>query len=121
MGRQRKRLDLARFDDRSERLDVFCVPIMQEIATIPQDAASVHGHVPGNLLYPRLVRVNGDPSDIHPAALKMDEKQQVVGHQPAQRQHLRREKVGPRNSARWIRMKVGHVVVRLRSGAGGSA
>ena len=44
----------------------------------------------------RFVRVNGDSGDIHPAALKMDEKQHVVGHQPAQRQHLRREKIGPR-------------------------
>src|SRR6202522_35159 len=44
---------------------------MQEIATIPQDAASLHGHVPGDLLHPRLVRANGDPGDVHPAALKM--------------------------------------------------
>ena len=90
---------------------------MQEIATIPQNAASVQGHVPGNLLYPRLVRVNGDSGDIHPAALQMDEKQHVIGHQPAQRQHLRCEKVDPANSARGVRMKAGQVVVRLRSGA----
>ena len=28
---------------------------MQEIATVAQGAASLHGHVPGNLFYPRLV------------------------------------------------------------------
>jgi hypothetical protein len=39
--------------------------------------------------------VNGDPGDDHSTALKMDEKQHVVGRQPAQRQHLGREKVGP--------------------------
>src|SRR5215471_17545428 len=41
-------------------------------------------------------RLNGDSGDVHPAALKMDEKQHVVGRRPAQRQHFRREKVGPR-------------------------
>ena len=61
---------------------------MQEIATIPQDAVSLHGWVPGDLLHPRLVRMNGDPGDVHPAAIEMDEKQRVIGHQPAQRQHL---------------------------------
>jgi hypothetical protein len=34
--------------------------------------------------YP-LVRVNRDAGDVHPAALEMDEEQDVVGHQPAQR------------------------------------
>jgi hypothetical protein len=32
--------------------------------------------------------MNGNAGDVHPAALEMDEKQHVVGHQPAQRQHL---------------------------------
>jgi hypothetical protein len=44
-------------------------------------------------LHPSLVRVNGDPGNDHPAALEMNEKQHVVGHQPAQRQHLRGEEV----------------------------
>jgi hypothetical protein len=39
--------------------------------------------------------MNRDPGDVHPAALEMDEKQHVVGHQPAQREHLRGEEVGP--------------------------
>ena len=39
--------------------------------------------------------MNGDPSDLYLAALEMDEEQHVVSHQPTQRQHLRREKVGP--------------------------
>jgi hypothetical protein len=69
---------------------------MQEIATIPQDAASLHYRVAGHLLHPWFVRVNGDPGDIRPGALKMDEKQHVVGHQPAQGQHLCGEEVGPR-------------------------
>ena len=49
----------------------------------------------GNLPHPRLVRVNGDAGDVDPAALQMDEKKHVVGHQPAQRQHLGGEEVSP--------------------------
>src|SRR5437667_11636859 len=97
---------------------------MQQIAAVPQYAASLHGHVPGHLLHPWLVGVNRDPGDVHPAALEMDEKQHVVGHQPAQREHLRGEVVKksvPTSSARWIRMKADQVVVRLRSGAGARA
>jgi len=41
-------------------------PIMQEIATIPQDAASLHGHVLGNLFYPRLVV--SDANDVQRAS-----------------------------------------------------
>src|SRR5215813_1743236 len=69
---------------------------MQQIATIPQEAVSLHSHIAGHLLHPRFVRVNGDPGDHYPAALEMDEEQHVVGHQPTQREHLRGEKVGPR-------------------------
>jgi hypothetical protein len=48
------------------------------------------------MLHPRLVRMNGNPCDVHLTALEMDEKQHVVGHQSAQREDLYREKVGPR-------------------------
>jgi len=58
--------------------------------------------------------------EIATIALQMDEKKHVLGHPPAQRQHLRREEVSP-SSAKWVRMKAGHVVIRSRSGAGGSA
>src|SRR5450759_4428135 len=57
---------------------------MQEIATVPKRAASLHGNIPGHLLHPSLVRVNGDPGDVHLAALEMDEKQHVIGHQSSQ-------------------------------------
>src|SRR5271155_1665204 len=69
---------------------------MQEITTVPQHAASLHRNVAGDLLHPQFARVNGDAGDVHPAALKVDEKQHVVGHRPAQRQHLRSKEVGPR-------------------------
>ena len=47
-------------------------------ATVSERATSLHGHVSGNLLHPPLVRVNGNAGDVHPAALKMDEKQHVT-------------------------------------------
>src|SRR5882757_1872254 len=40
--------------------------------------------------------MNGDPSDVYPAALEVDEAQHVVRYQPAQRQHLGGTEVGPR-------------------------
>jgi hypothetical protein len=39
--------------------------------------------------------MSGNAGDVYPAALEKAEKQHVVGHQPAQRQHLRGEEVGP--------------------------
>src|ERR1039457_286209 len=69
---------------------------MQEIATVSKGAASLHGRVPSHLLHPLLIWVDGDPGDVNLAALKMDEKQHVVGHQSAQRKYLHCEKVGPR-------------------------
>src|SRR5262245_23998947 len=94
-GRQRQRFDLTRGNDGPERPSVFGVPIVQEIATVPQDAASLHGHIAGHLLHPQLVWVNGDSRDVHPAAIKVDEEQHVVGHQSTQREHFGGEKVGP--------------------------
>ena len=72
------------------------VAIMQEIATVLKGTASLHGHVPGHLLHPSLVRVNGNPGDVHLAAFEMDEKQHVVGDQSSQREDLHCEKIGPR-------------------------
>jgi hypothetical protein len=57
---------------------------MQEIATVSNGAASLHGHVPGHLLHPSLMRMNGNPGDVHLTALEMDEKQHVVGRQSSQ-------------------------------------
>jgi hypothetical protein len=52
----------------------FRVVIMQEIAAVPSDPASFHGHVSRHLLHPWLVGMDGDPGDVHPAAFEMDEK-----------------------------------------------
>jgi hypothetical protein len=50
------------------------VAVVQQIAAIPQRAASLHGHIPGDLLHPLLVRVHGNAGNDYPAALEMDEK-----------------------------------------------
>src|SRR5438552_3165297 len=42
---------------------------MQKIATVSERTASLHGHVPGNLLHPPLVRVNGNAGDVGPGLL----------------------------------------------------
>jgi hypothetical protein len=94
----------------AERPGKFGVSIVQKITTVPQRTPSLHGDT-GDLLHPSLIRVNRDSSNVHPAALKMDEEQHVVGHQTARREHLCGEEVGPASSAKWVR--------RLRSGAGG--
>jgi hypothetical protein len=61
---------------------------MQEIATIPQDAASLHCHVPGNLFYPRLVVSDANDRAARLAAIP-------AGESPADIQ-----KPSPRNGAR---------------------
>jgi hypothetical protein len=58
--------------------------------------ARLEGLHPSHLLHPLLIWVDGDPGDVYLAALKLDEKQHVVGHQPAQRKDLHCEKVRPR-------------------------
>ena len=44
---------------------------MQEIATVWQRTTSLHGDVPGDLLHPPLVGVDGHAGDVHPAAPEM--------------------------------------------------
>jgi hypothetical protein len=53
----------------------------------------------------------------HPAALGMDEEQHVEVTSPRSVSTSAVKKWVPANSARWVRMKAGSVVVRLRSGA----
>src|ERR1019366_1581863 len=55
-----------------------------EDSALSNGAASLHGHVPSHLLHPSLIRMNGNPGDVHLTALEMDEKQHVVGRQSSQ-------------------------------------
>ena len=75
---------MARFDNRPEGSRVFRIAIMQKIATVSKGAAALHGRVPGDLLHPLLVRMIGDPGNVNPAALEMDEEEHAVGHQISQ-------------------------------------
>jgi hypothetical protein len=63
---------------------------------LPQRTSPLHGDITRDLLHPGLIRGKRDSCNVHPAALKMDEKQHVVGHQTAQREHLCGEEVGSR-------------------------
>jgi hypothetical protein len=67
---------------------------MQEITTIPQRAEVLM--VALRAICFIQAGVNREPSDIHLAALEINEEQEVVGHQSAQRQHLGGEEVGSR-------------------------
>src|ERR1700730_1584060 len=89
-----ERVDMTRVDDRAEGTRVFRVPIMQKVATVLQDTPFLHRYIPGYLLHPSLIGVNGDAGDVHPSGLEVDEEENVVGHQPAQREHLHTEEIG---------------------------
>jgi hypothetical protein len=84
---------VTRLDNRPEGGGVFRIAIMQKIATVSKGAASFHGRVPGHLLHPLLVWVIGDPGNVNPAALEMDEEENVIGHQAPPREDLHREEV----------------------------
>ena len=71
---------MTRFDNRPEGSGVFRIAIMQKIATVSKGAPSLHSRVPAHLLHPLLVRVIGDAGDANPAALEMDEVENVIGH-----------------------------------------
>ena len=87
-------------DSRPEGSGVFRIAIMQKVATLSKGAASPHGHVPSHLLHPLLVRVIGDPGNVNSAALEMDDKEHVVGHQASPRKDLTVKKSVPASSAR---------------------
>ena len=50
--------------------------------------------------------------------VQMDEKQDVIRHEPTQRPDLGGEEVGATRTSMCVRMNSFHVVVFLRSGAG---
>jgi len=94
--RRSQRLHIARLDDCQERRRVLRIAIMQEIAAVSKGAASFHGDIPSHLFHPLLGRMGGDPSDLYPAARKMDEKQHIVRYQSMQREDLHGEEIRPR-------------------------
>src|SRR5271169_4655337 len=67
---------------------------MQQVPAIDQKTSIFHRHIARHLLHPRLIRMTGDSGQAYPPALQMNEKQHVVGNQPAQRKHFHGEEVG---------------------------
>src|SRR4029434_9524942 len=70
------------------------VAVMDEVLAVGQKSPLLHGHVAGHLDHPCPVGMWGDPSHMHLPAAQMDEKQDVIRHESAQRPDLRGEKVG---------------------------
>jgi hypothetical protein len=93
---------MARLNDRSKRVGVLRVAIVEQIATVAKGAPSVHGHVPGHLLHPSIIRLAGNPRDVHLAALKVDEKEHVIRHKTAQREDLHQ---AAKDFLRWMHSK----------------
>ena len=54
------------------------------------------------------------PTDVHPAALQVNEKQHVIVNSPRRVSTSAVKKSVPTNSARWVRMNAAQVVVYLR-------
>jgi hypothetical protein len=55
--------------ERRDQLKVFGGRLI--LLTIWNGAVSLYGHVPGHLLHPSLMRMNGNPGDVHLTALEM--------------------------------------------------
>jgi hypothetical protein len=96
----RASIDTSRLDDRTERNGVLRIMIMETIATVPKNTASIHRHISGYLLHPLLIRMDSEAGNINLAALQMDKKQHVVGHQPRKVKTSTVKKSVPANTAR---------------------
>jgi hypothetical protein len=88
------------------------------ITTVPQRTPSLHGDItvtpPGR--FGSSKAHPGDSSNVHPAALQMDEKQHVEVTRPRSVSTSAVKKSVPASSAKWVRMMTDHGVVPLRSG-----
>src|SRR6266481_5873867 len=82
-----------RVDDLLEGGAVLPVPIMDEVLPGREEAPLLHRHVACDLYHPLLVGVWRHPCHMHLPALQMDEKEDVIGHQPTPSPDLGRKKV----------------------------
>ena len=63
-----------------------------------EEAVAGVGQVPCELCHPGLVRMTGDPGDLHGAGLELHDEEDEIADQSAQGQHLDGEKVGRREA-----------------------
>src|SRR5215472_4997349 len=68
---------------------------MQYVPPLVQESPCLSGRIPCHLLHPRLVWVPRNPSQTDAAALQMNEKQNVVGHQATPSEDFYCEEVDP--------------------------
>ena len=93
-GWQDDTLDTSLIDDLLKRSTEFGVAVMDEVLAGRQEAPLLHREVARHLHHPGLIGMRRDASHIHLPAPKVDEEEDVVGHEPTQRPDVGREEVG---------------------------
>ena len=74
------------------------IPIQNDVLNLAEKAVAGIGQIPGELRHPDLVRLRGDPGDLHGAGLELHDEEDAVADQATQGQYLDGEKVGRRQS-----------------------
>ena len=72
-----------------EDVGVERIPIQNDVLNVAQKAVAGIGQVPSELRHPGLVRLRGDPGDLHGAGLELHDEEDDVADQSAQGQHRR--------------------------------
>jgi hypothetical protein len=75
------------------------VPVDDEMARVFQEAACCVGEVASDLRHPCPVGTVRDAGDVSASSLEVDDEEDEVANEPADRQHLNAEEVGPRDRA----------------------
>ena len=77
--RQRQGLQAGVFQDISVGGAELRVAVGDQKAPTLEEGLVFHGHVPSHLGHPRFVRVFGDPGQVDPAGIQLDEKERIKG------------------------------------------
>src|SRR5256885_1034101 len=93
-GWQDDTLDTGIINDLLKGGAVFPVPVVDEILPGRQEAPLFHRHVAGGLHHPSLIGMRRHTSNMNFPTAQMQEKQDVVCHEPTQRPDLGSKKVG---------------------------
>jgi hypothetical protein len=92
---------------------------MDQVLAGGQEAPFLHRHIAGHLDHPCCIGMRCQAGHLDSPAAKVDEEQHVIRYQSAQRPDLGGEEVRRYEESMCVRMNFVHVVVVLRSGAGG--
>jgi hypothetical protein len=92
--RQAQQLHVGRCQDLLEVSGVQRVPVDDEMAGVFQEAACRVGEVASDLRHPCPVGTVREAGDVSATSLQIDNEEDEVANQPADRQHLNAEEVG---------------------------